>query len=99
LEDNVAKDSFEKTRDFVDEKIDRTKEYLGTSYSKTRDRVDDLLGDVKKNWGGVSSQLDDQWEEVSGQLRKYVKGNPLRAIGYAAGIGLLLGLFIGRRGD
>ncbi len=95
----MAKDSFEKTRDFVDEKIDRTKEYLGTSYSKTRDRVDDLLGDAKKGWSGVSSQFDDQWEEVSGQLRKYVKANPLRAVGYAAGIGLILGLWIGRRGD
>jgi ElaB/YqjD/DUF883 family membrane-anchored ribosome-binding protein len=95
----VAKDSFEKTRDFVDEKIDRTKEYLGSSYTKTRDRVDDVLGDVRKNWSGVSSQLDDRWEEASARLGKYVKANPLRAVGYAAGIGLLLGLWIGRSGD
>ena len=95
----MAKDSFEKTRDFVDEKIDRTKEYLGSSYTKTRERVDDILGDVKKNWGGVSAQLDDQWDEASARLRKYVKANPLRAVGYAAGIGLLLGLWIGRSGD
>jgi len=95
----VGKDSFEKTRDFVDEKIDRTKEYLGSSFTKTRERVDDLLTDARKNWGGVSSRLDDQWDEVSDQLRKYVKSNPLRAVGYAAGIGLLLGLWIGRRGD
>ena len=95
----MGKDSFEKTRDFVDEKIDRTKEYLGNSYAKTREHVDDLLGDVKKSWGGVSARLDDQWDEVSGELRKYVKANPLRAIGFAAGFGLLLGLWIGRRGD
>jgi ElaB/YqjD/DUF883 family membrane-anchored ribosome-binding protein len=99
MEENVGKDSFEKTRDFVDEKIDRTKEYLGSSFTKTRERVDDLLTDARKNWGGVSSRLDDQWDEVSDQLRKYVKSNPLRAVGYAAGIGLLLGLWIGRRGD
>lgn len=95
----MAKDSFEKTRDFVDEKIDRTKEYLGASFAKTRERVDDLLTDARKSWGPVGEKLDDQWDEVSDQLRKYVKSNPLRAIGYAAGIGLLLGLWIGRRGD
>lgn len=95
----MAKDSFEKTRDFVDEKIDRTREYLGASFAKTRERVDDLLTDARKSWGPVGAKLDDQWDEVSDQLRKYVKGNPLRAVGYAAGIGLLLGLWIGRRGD
>ena len=99
MEENVAKDSFEKTRDFVDEKIDRTREYLGASFAKTRERVDDLLTDARKSWGPVGEKLDDQWDEVSDQLRKYVKSNPLRAIGYAAGIGLLLGLWIGRRGD
>jgi ElaB/YqjD/DUF883 family membrane-anchored ribosome-binding protein len=99
MEDNVGKDSFEKTRDFVDEKIARTKEYLGASFAKTRERVDDLLTDARKNWGPVSSRLEDQYEELSEDLRKYVRSNPLRAIGYAAGIGLILGLWIGRRGD
>lgn len=99
MEDSVGKDSFDKTRDFVDEKIDRTKEYLGASFAKTRERVDDLLSDARKSWGPVSSRIDDQWEQLSEDLRKYVKSNPLRAVGYAAGIGLILGLWIGRRGD
>jgi ElaB/YqjD/DUF883 family membrane-anchored ribosome-binding protein len=99
MEDNVGKDGFEKTRDFVEEKIDRTKEYLGSSFAKTRERVDDLLTDARKSWGPVGERIDDQWEEVSEDLRKYVKSNPLRAVAYAAGIGLILGLFIGRRGD
>jgi ElaB/YqjD/DUF883 family membrane-anchored ribosome-binding protein len=99
MEDNVGKDSFEKTRDFVDEKIDRTREYLGASFAKTRERVDDLLSDARKSLGPVGSRLEDQYDELSADLRKYVKSNPLRAVGYAAGIGLILGLLIGRRGD
>ncbi len=95
----MGKDGFEKTRDFVEEKIDRTKEYLGSSFAKTRERVDDLLGDARKSWGPVGERIDDQWEELSADLRKYVKSNPLRAIAYAAGVGLILGLWIGRRGD
>jgi len=95
----VGKDSFEKTRDFVDEKIDRTREVLGASFAKTRERVDDLLSDARKSLGPVGSRLEDQYDEISADLRKYVKSNPLRAVGYAAGIGLILGLLIGRRGD
>jgi ElaB/YqjD/DUF883 family membrane-anchored ribosome-binding protein len=93
----MAKDTFEKTRDFVDEKLDRTKEYLGDSYKKTRERVDDLLGDAKKQWRGVSDQLPDQWEEVSGEVKKYVKKNPVASLAIAAVGGFLIGLLFSRR--
>jgi len=39
----MAKDTpFDRARDFVEEKIDRTKEVLGDSYSKARDQFDDV---------------------------------------------------------
>jgi ElaB/YqjD/DUF883 family membrane-anchored ribosome-binding protein len=93
----MAKDTFEKTRDFVDEKLGQTKEYLGEGYKKTRERVDDLLGDAKKQWRGVSEQLPDQWEDVSGEVKKYVKKNPVASLAIAAGVGFLVGLLFSRR--
>ena len=44
----------------------------------------------------MSAQLDDQWDEASLALLER-QANPLRAVGFAAGIDLLLGLWIGRR--
>jgi ElaB/YqjD/DUF883 family membrane-anchored ribosome-binding protein len=92
----MAKDPLDKTRDFVEEKIDQTREFLGDSYKKTRDRVEDALGDARKNWKGVSSRLDDQWDDFAGDVRKYVKANPGVSLAIAAGIGFLLGLLIRR---
>ena len=45
----MAKETpFDRARDFVEEKIDRTKEVLGTSYSKAKDQFDDVSDDVRK---------------------------------------------------
>ena len=93
----MAKDTFEKTRDFVDEKLGQTKEYLGDSFKKTRERVDELVGDGRKQWRGVSDQFPDQWEEVSGEVKKYVKKNPVASLAIAATVGFLVGLLFSRR--
>jgi ElaB/YqjD/DUF883 family membrane-anchored ribosome-binding protein len=94
----MAKDTFDKTRDFVEEKIDRTKDFLGDSYRKTRGRVDDLLDDARKNWKDASSRFPDQWDDFSGEVRKFVKAKPGLALAIAAGIGMVIGLLL-RRDD
>ena len=46
----MAKETpFDRARDFVEEKIDQTKDVLGDSYTKARDQFDDVSDDVRKN--------------------------------------------------
>jgi ElaB/YqjD/DUF883 family membrane-anchored ribosome-binding protein len=86
----MAKDAFEKTKDFVDEKIGKAREYLEK----------DLVDDVKEGWRGVSKKVGDfEWDELSSDLRKTVKANPIISVAVAAGVGLLVGLLLGRRDD
>ena len=82
----MAKDTFEKTRDFVEEKV-----------AKTRERVDDFLGDARKQWRDVSKRLPGEWDDVSEEVTKYVKRNPFASIAIAAGVGFLFGLLFSRR--
>ena len=45
----MAKETpFDRARDFVEEKIDQTKEVLGDSYTKAREQFDDVSDDVRK---------------------------------------------------
>jgi ElaB/YqjD/DUF883 family membrane-anchored ribosome-binding protein len=95
----MAKDTFDRTRDFVEQKIDQTKELLGDRYQKGREKVDDLLAGARENWRDVSGRLDDEWGNVSKEVKKYVKANPGLSLAIAASAGFLLGLLIGRRDD
>src|SRR6186713_837996 len=56
---SMAKDTpFDRARDFVEEKIDRTKEVLGDSYSKARDQFDDVSDDVRKSVKQSAKKLE-----------------------------------------
>jgi ElaB/YqjD/DUF883 family membrane-anchored ribosome-binding protein len=95
----MAKETpFDRARDFVEEKIDETKEVLGESYAKAREQFDDVSEDVRKGVKSAARKLEkdygDVWEGVLG----YVKENPGTAIAISLGIGLLLG-FVLRGGD
>lgn len=94
----MAKDTpFDKARDFVEEKIDQTKEVLGDSYSRARDQFDDVSGDVKKNFKSTAKKLEKDYGYLWGDLRKYVRDNPGTALAVSLGAGLLLGFLL--RGD
>ena len=55
----MAKETpFDRARDFVEEKIDRTKETLGDSYSKARDQFDDVSEDVRKTVKSTAKQIE-----------------------------------------
>jgi ElaB/YqjD/DUF883 family membrane-anchored ribosome-binding protein len=94
----MAKETpFDRARDFVEEKIEETKEVLGDSYSKAREQLDDVSGDVRKGVKAAAKRLEkdygDVWEDVLG----YVKENPGTSIAISLGVGLLLGYLL--RGD
>jgi ElaB/YqjD/DUF883 family membrane-anchored ribosome-binding protein len=95
----MAKETpFDRARDFVEEKIDQTKEVLGDSYSKARDQFDDVSDEVRKNVKTASKRLEKDYGDIWSDVRDYVKANPGTALAISLGVGFLFG-FLVRGGD
>jgi ElaB/YqjD/DUF883 family membrane-anchored ribosome-binding protein len=95
----MAKETpFDRARDFVEEKIDQTKEVLGESYTKAREQFDDVSDDVRKNAKTAARQLEKDYGDIWTETRRYVRDNPGTALAISLGVGLLLGFLI-RGGD
>ena len=95
----MAKDTpFDRARDFVEEKIDQTKEVLGESYTKAREQFDDVSDDVRKGATTAARKLEKDYGDIWTETRRYVRDNPGTALAISLGVGLLLGFLI-RGGD
>jgi ElaB/YqjD/DUF883 family membrane-anchored ribosome-binding protein len=95
----MAKETpFDRARDFVEQKIDETKEVLGDSYAKARDQFDDVSEDVRKGVKSAAKKLEKDYGDVWEDVRGYVRDNPGTALAISLGVGLLLG-FVLRGGD
>lgn len=95
----MAKETpFDRARDFVEEKIDETKEVLGDSYTKAREQFDDVSEDVRKGVKSAAKRLEKDYGDVWEDVRRYVRNNPGTALAISLGIGLLVGFFL-RGGD
>ena len=95
----MAKETpFDRARDFVEEKIDQTKEVLGDSYSKARDQFDDVSDDVRKGVKTAARRIEKDYGDVWSDALRYVKENPGTAVAISLGVGFLLGFQI-RGGD
>ena len=91
----MAKDTpFDRARDFVEEKIDKTKEVLGDSYSRAREQFDDIGEDVRKNVKTTARRLEKDYGYVWEDLRRYVRDNPGTSLAISLGVGFLLGFLI-----
>ena len=91
----MAKDTpFDRARDFVEEKIDQTKEVLGDSFERARDQFDDVSEDFRKNLKSTSKRLEKDYGYIWTDVRKYVRENPGTAVALSGGVGLLLGFLM-----
>ena len=62
-----------------------------------RERIGERLRDAKLRIADAEAALLDKTKAAARATDDYVNDNPWRAVGIAAGIGLLLGIIIGRR--
>jgi len=62
-----------------------------------RERIGERLRDAKIRLADAEAALVDRTKAAARATDDYVHENPWRAVGIAAGIGLLLGVIIGRR--
>ena len=94
----MAKDTpFDRARDFVEEKIDRTKEVLGDSYGKAREQFDDVSDDVRKTVKSAAKKLESDYGYIWDDVRGYVRENPGTSLAISAAVGFVLGFLL--RGD
>jgi ElaB/YqjD/DUF883 family membrane-anchored ribosome-binding protein len=94
----MAKETpFDRARDFVEEKIDRTKEVLGESYGKAREQFDDVGDDVRKTVQSTAKRLEKDYGYLWDDVRAYVKENPGTSLAISAAAGFVLGFLL--RGD
>lgn len=89
----MAKETpFDRARDFVEEKIEQTKDVLGDSF-------DDVSADVRKNVKATAKRIEKDYGYIWDDVRKYVKDNPGTAVALSLGIGFLLGYLLGGGDD
>jgi ElaB/YqjD/DUF883 family membrane-anchored ribosome-binding protein len=94
----MAKDTpFDRAKDFVEEKIDRTKEVLGDSYGKAREQFDDVSDDVRKGVKSAAKKIESDYGYIWDDVRGYVRENPGTAVAISAAVGFVLGFLL--RGD
>jgi len=84
----MAKETpFDRARDYVEEKIEQTKEVLGDSFDGVGDEV---RKQVKQTAKRIEKDYGYLWDDV----RKYVKDSPGTAVAISVGIGFLLGYLL-----
>jgi len=69
----------------------------GDKMGDMRERIGERLRDAKLRLADTEAALVDRTKAAARATDDYVQENPWRAVGIAAGIGLLLGMIIGRR--
>jgi ElaB/YqjD/DUF883 family membrane-anchored ribosome-binding protein len=95
----MGKDTpFDRARDFVEEKIDQTKDSLGEGYARARDQFDDVSEEARKNLKKTARRLQKDYGPLWDDVRGYVRENPGASLAIAIGAGFLLG-FVLRGGD
>jgi ElaB/YqjD/DUF883 family membrane-anchored ribosome-binding protein len=88
----MAKETpFDRARDFVEEKIEQTKEVLGDSF-------DGMSGEVRKSVKSTAKKIEKDYGYLWDDVQRYVKDSPGTAIALSVGLGFLLGYLL-RGGD
>jgi ElaB/YqjD/DUF883 family membrane-anchored ribosome-binding protein len=81
----------------AEELLKATASQAGEKVSAARERVQDSLHQAKVKLAEVEDVIVQQSKLAARATDAYVQENPWRAVGIAAGVGLIIGLLIGRR--
>lgn len=74
-----------------------TSSQAGDKIQEARARAEQSLAAVRERLSGVEDEAMRQTRELVNEGEEYVRQNPWAAVGIAAGVGLLLGMILGRR--
>jgi len=77
--------------------IKATEDHPGAAISSIRNKALETLAGAKESLSGVEGKLLEKAKVAADGTDDFVHRNPWEAVGVAAGLGLLIGLLIGRR--
>lgn len=77
--------------------LQATASEAGEKFSAKRAQLEKKLAEAKSKLVDAESILFDKGKEAAKVADGYVKDNPWTSVGVAAGIGLVIGMLIGRR--
>jgi ElaB/YqjD/DUF883 family membrane-anchored ribosome-binding protein len=98
---NISKDKL--IQDFrivvadAEELLRATASQAGEKVTAARERIQDSLHAAKVKLAEAEDVIVEQGRLAVRVTDEYVQENPWRAVGIAAGVGLVIGLLIGRR--
>ncbi len=81
----------------AEELLKATASTAGEKVSVARERIQDSLHKAKVKLAEAEDVIVLKGKEAAHVTDEYVHENPWRAVGIAAGVGLIIGLLIGRR--
>jgi len=81
----------------AEELLAATAQSTGEKMVELRERLEENLRNVRYRLADAEAALRERTREVARATDHYVHEHPWKAIGVAAGVGLLIGLLIGRR--
>jgi ElaB/YqjD/DUF883 family membrane-anchored ribosome-binding protein len=81
----------------AEELLKLTANQAGERVNVVRGKVEESLQTAKTQLAQVQDLMLERTEEAVQATDDYIKGNPWRAVGIAAGVGMVLGILIARR--
>ncbi len=77
--------------------LEATAAQTGEKIEEARAHAEDSVRAAKARLSGIEDEALERARALADDADHYVRGNPWGAVGIAAGLGLVLGLLIGRR--
>ena len=81
----------------AEELLKATASQAGEKVAAAREKIGESLREAKYQLSRAEEAIIDRTKQAARATDDYVHENPWRAVGVAAGIGLVIGLLIGRR--
>jgi ElaB/YqjD/DUF883 family membrane-anchored ribosome-binding protein len=81
----------------AEELLRATAGQAGEKVAELRTRIEARLGNARATLAEAQSAIVDKAKQAGRATDDYVHDNPWRSVGIAAGIGLVVGILIGRR--
>ena len=81
----------------AEELLRATANQAGDKVGELRGKIQDHLVTARASLADAQAAMVDRARQVGRVTDDYVQDNPWRSVGIAAGVGLLVGLLIGRR--
>jgi ElaB/YqjD/DUF883 family membrane-anchored ribosome-binding protein len=81
----------------MDDYLRATASQTGEKIGAIRERLQEHMYKAKERLADTTEIVVDKTKEAAKATDEYVHDNPWRAVGIAAGVGLIIGMLIGRR--